>query len=137
MPPIAGSDDPYRRRREAGTASREDTRRRLLSAADRCFREQGYRATTVTAIAAGAGVSLQTLYLAWGSKAALFKAAAAAAAAPATPGSPDAWQAATLVELAEDARSSPGTRDYLAAVGRVVVRVVVRTARYRELYQEA
>src|SRR3954471_794498 len=108
MPPTARSDDPYRRRREAGTASRDDTRRRLLSAADSNFREHGYRATTVTAIAAGAGVSLQTLYLAWGSKAALFQAAAEAAAAdvPETPAGPDGWQSATLAELAGDAGST-------------------------------
>lgn len=41
---------------------------RLLEAAKTEFAEHGYAATTVTRLAATAGVSVQTLYLSWGSK---------------------------------------------------------------------
>lgn len=130
--------DRYRRRREAGELSRADTRRRLLTAADALFREQGYAATTVAAIAARAEVSLQTLYLAWGSKRALFRAAAAAAAAASDgPIEPDAWGPMIAAELAERAAGADSARAYLAAVARLFVGVVGRTARYRELYREA
>ena len=56
------------RQREAGAASRAETRRRLSVAAAELFAEGGYTASTVNGIARRAGVSLQTLYLAWGSK---------------------------------------------------------------------
>jgi len=62
------------RRREAGAASRAETRRRLLRAAGEEFAERGYHAATVTRIAERAGVTVQTLYLAWGSKRALLRA---------------------------------------------------------------
>lgn len=62
------------RRQEAGAASRAETRRRLLAAAAAEFAERGYVAATVTRIAARAGVTVQTLYLAWGSKRALLRA---------------------------------------------------------------
>ena len=133
----AAPRDPYRRRREAGAASREETRRRLLAAADELFRERGYRATTVTAIAEGAGVSLQTLYLAWGSKRALLNAAAGAAAmAMELPLGPDEWNATIRAELAEDAGEDTAGA-YLAAVGRLFVRVAERTAPYWRMYRQA
>lgn len=59
---------------QAGSASRVETRRRLLEAAGHEFAEGGYAAATVTRIAARAGVTVQTLYLAWGSKRALLRA---------------------------------------------------------------
>lgn len=62
------------RQREAGAAAREETRRRLLVAAGEEFEERGYTRATVTRIAARAGVTVQTLYLAWGSKRALLRA---------------------------------------------------------------
>ena len=63
----AGSD--YRtRQKKVGDALRRDTRSRILEAAKTEFAQHGYAATTVTRLAAAAGVSLQTLYLAWGSK---------------------------------------------------------------------
>ncbi|MCW2526186.1 MAG: TetR-family regulatory protein [Pseudonocardiales bacterium] len=62
------------RHREAAAASRAETRRRLLESAAREFAAGGYTAATVTRIAAGAGVTVQTLYLAWGSKRALLRA---------------------------------------------------------------
>lgn len=125
------SADPYQRRRAAGLASREDTRRRLLTAADALFRELGYPATTVTAIADRAGVSLQTLYLAWGAKSALFRAAAdAAAGASDLPLDPEAWHEVIRASLADDVAGDPSTRAYLAAVARLFVEVAGRTAPY-------
>jgi AcrR family transcriptional regulator len=62
------------RLREAGAASRAETRRLLLTAAATEFESVGYVAATVNRIAAGAGVTVQTLYLAWGSKRALLRA---------------------------------------------------------------
>ena len=62
------------RRRYESTLRREQaeaTRARILDAALERFRHDGYRATTVRAIADQAAVSVQTLYQAWGSKAAL------------------------------------------------------------------
>ncbi len=62
------------RNREAGAASRAETKRRLLEAAGEEFAERGYHAATVNRIASRAGVTVQTLYLAWGSKRALLRA---------------------------------------------------------------
>jgi AcrR family transcriptional regulator len=56
------------RQREAGEATRRETRRKLLLAARDEFAENGYRAATVAKIADRADVALQTLYHAWGSK---------------------------------------------------------------------
>jgi AcrR family transcriptional regulator len=62
------------RQREVGAASRRETRRRLLVAAGEEFAANGYANATVNRIAQRAGVTLQTLYLAWGSKRALLRA---------------------------------------------------------------
>ena len=62
------------RQQKVGDALRQDTRNRLLEAAAAEFPVHGYAATTVTRLAAAAGVSVQTLYLAWGSKRALLRA---------------------------------------------------------------
>src|ERR1700733_930397 len=61
------------RQKTVGQALREDTRNRLLQAAGEEFPVHGYAGTTVTRLAAAAGVSVQTLYLAWGSKRALLR----------------------------------------------------------------
>lgn len=61
------------RQKRVGDALRRDTRNRLLDAAELEFSANGYAATTVTRLAATAGVSVQTLYLAWGSKRALLR----------------------------------------------------------------
>ena len=66
-------------RRPAGRRRRGDaTCRRVVEAAARLFVEQGYAATTMQAIADAAGVHVQTLYLAFGTKAAVLAAAGAA-----------------------------------------------------------
>jgi AcrR family transcriptional regulator len=51
------------------------TKARIVDAATRLFIEHGYLETTVAAIASEAGVALQTLYLSFGSKVAILRAA--------------------------------------------------------------
>ena len=62
------------RQQVVGAASRRETKQRLLDAAVSEFESHGYTATPVSRIAATAGVTVQTLYLAWGSKRALLRA---------------------------------------------------------------
>ena len=62
------------RQREAGEATRRETRRRLLAAAKAEFAELGYAAATVIRIAERADVSVQTLYSNWGNKRNLLRA---------------------------------------------------------------
>lgn len=61
------------RQKKVGDALRLDTRNRILEAAVDEFSAHGYAGTTVTRLASAAGVSVQTLYLAWGSKRALLR----------------------------------------------------------------
>jgi AcrR family transcriptional regulator len=72
----AGQSRPRRvsRQREAGEATRRETRRRLLAAARAEFAERGYAAATVIRIAERADVSVQTLYSNWGNKRNLLRA---------------------------------------------------------------
>lgn len=67
------------RQREAGEATRRETRRRLLAAARAEFAERGYAAATVIRIAERAGVSVQSLYNLWGGKRNLLQAVMASA----------------------------------------------------------
>ncbi|MGO4255998.1 TetR/AcrR family transcriptional regulator [Marmoricola sp. RAF53] len=59
------------RRRERAESEREETRVKVVEAATRLFAEKGYTATTVSQIAQEAGVALQSVYKAAGSKAEL------------------------------------------------------------------
>ena len=68
MPP---QQNTVSRQQAVGSATRAETRRRLLVAAGEEFAGRGYKAATVGRIAQRAGVTVQTLYLAWGSKRAL------------------------------------------------------------------
>ena len=68
------SGEAISRQKRAGQAVRRRSRHRLVVAAGEVFAEQGYTGATVQAIAERAGVSLQTLYAAWGSKRALLRA---------------------------------------------------------------
>jgi AcrR family transcriptional regulator len=61
--------DSSRRRAQAAA-----TRRDILEAAQRLFVRQGYAATTMAAIAAEAGVSLKTVYLAFETKSGVLRA---------------------------------------------------------------
>ena len=127
--------DRYRRRREAGEASRTQTRQRLLAAADTLFRENGYAGTTIAAIAATAQVSVQTVYLAWGSKRELFQAAGKSIAAGSDqPIGAGEWNEEIFARLNAADDSAPV---YLAAVSRLFTQVAVRTARYRQLRLQA
>ena len=56
-------------------ARARETRRRVVAAALRLFVEHGYMPTTMAAIAQEAGVAVQTLYLAFGSKSRILSAA--------------------------------------------------------------
>jgi AcrR family transcriptional regulator len=62
------------RQKEAGEATRRETRRRLLAAAKMEFAERGYAAATVIRIAERADLSVQTLYSNWGNKRNLLRA---------------------------------------------------------------
>jgi AcrR family transcriptional regulator len=62
------------RQREAGEATRRETRRRLLAAAKAEFADRGYAAATVIRIAERADMSVQTLYSNWGNKRNLLRA---------------------------------------------------------------
>jgi AcrR family transcriptional regulator len=62
-----GYDSPLRREQA------RETQRRIVAAAYRLLLDQGYAATTMAAVAARAGVSPQTVYKAFGTKAALVK----------------------------------------------------------------
>jgi AcrR family transcriptional regulator len=65
-------------RRQAQAAQ---TRQDILDAAHQLFLERGYAGTTLAAIAQAAGVVVETIYRAYGSKAELFKAVVRAAVA--------------------------------------------------------
>jgi AcrR family transcriptional regulator len=54
-------------------AAARQTKQQLVDVAERLFLEAGYPDTTIAAIAAGAGVSAQTVYNIFGTKAALLK----------------------------------------------------------------
>ncbi len=54
--------------RPADEAQARQTRRTILTAAGKLFVDPGYAATPLTAVAAEAGVAIQTVYAAFGSK---------------------------------------------------------------------
>jgi AcrR family transcriptional regulator len=78
------SEDVKPRRRYDSTrrqAQAAQTRQDILDAAHRLFLDRGYAGTTLAAIATAAGVVVETIYRAYGSKAELFKAVVRAAVA--------------------------------------------------------
>jgi AcrR family transcriptional regulator len=78
------SEDVKPRRRYNSTrrqAQAAQTRQDILDAAHQLFLERGYAGTTLAAIAQTAGVVVETIYRAYGSKAELFKAVVRAAVA--------------------------------------------------------
>jgi AcrR family transcriptional regulator len=70
--------DPVKRRRAYNSELRSEqaaeTRRKILHAAQELFEREGYAATSMAAIAAAAGVSLKTVYLAFETKSGLLRA---------------------------------------------------------------
>jgi AcrR family transcriptional regulator len=87
------------------------TRRRILDAARDAFVARGYAGTTVRAIAAGAGVSVPTVELLFGTKAAVLKAAIDVAIAGDDEPVPVLDRAWTKL-----ARRAPGAEELLAVV---------------------
>jgi AcrR family transcriptional regulator len=73
-PPVANvkSSRPYDTSGRRARAHRN--REAILDAAERRFMDSGYGATTVATVAAGAGVSVETVYKAFGSKSGLVRA---------------------------------------------------------------
>ncbi len=69
MPPV--NREPPARRPTLREEHAAVTRRRILDAARHQFFEDGYAATTLKAVAAEAGVAVQTVYAVFGSKAAI------------------------------------------------------------------
>src|SRR5215471_14435238 len=114
----AGPQPPRARRvsrqKEAGEATRRETRRRLLAAAKAEFAERGYAAATVIRIAERADVSVQTLYSNWGNKRNLLRAVMESSVTgdedvPLVPGQPPAVITATI-----DPRDAADPRKVLA-----------------------
>lgn len=81
-------EDSISRQKRVGAIARAETNARLVEAAGAEFAQRGYVGATVARIAAGAGVTVQTLYLAAGSKRALLRQCLGAALS-ADPGYPD------------------------------------------------
>jgi len=75
-------------------ARRRATREKVLAGAGPLFAERGYREATMADLARAGGVSVQTLYLSFGSKAAVLEAVVDAAG----DGHPDGWPAALAAE---------------------------------------
>jgi AcrR family transcriptional regulator len=125
------------RQREAGAAARLETKRRLLAAAAEEFAAHGYSGATVSRIASRAGVTVQTLYLAWGSKRELLRAYLEAALS----GQPVVSAAAELPRLiaAELADADAGVRADLviARMVRLYCHIAQRAALAWQLYRDA
>ena len=115
------------RQKRVGEVLRQDTRNRLLQAAGEEFPVRGYAGTTVTRLAAAAGVSVQTLYLAWGSKRALLRGYMENALSGGT-GSP---------EDADRRFAGLPPRERLAELAALVTEVAERAATGWSLYRDA
>jgi AcrR family transcriptional regulator len=124
------------RQKRAGQAVRERSRQRLVVAAGEVFAEQGYTGATVQAIAKRAGVSLQTLYAAWGSKRALLRAHLEfTMTGSATAVSEDRWGAQVRAEVRADTDPDPVAR--LRALAAVFRSVAERVGPVWRLYRDA
>lgn len=115
------------RQKKVGEALRHDTRNRLLQAAEVEFAAHGYSGTTVARLAAAAGVSVQTLYLAWGSKRELLR------------GYMERLLAGSAGSPEDAARRFEGMppRERLAALADLVAEVADRAAIGWRLYRDA
>ncbi len=132
------STRPVTRQKEAGEASRAETSRRLLQAASQLFAERGYAGSTVSAIAERAEVSLQTLYLAWGSKRALLRAyLEEAMTGSSTAVTEGRWvgQARSMVDDAASGGTDP--QNVLRGVAHTFRTVAERAALAWKLYRDA
>lgn len=113
-------------------AERDATRQRVVAAARELFLERGYTATTVGDIARAAGVALQSVYNAGGSKAELLHLVVDAAVAGDT-------QDVMLVQRPEFARVAhePDPRRQVAMVAGLIARTMQRLAPVWRAYREA
>jgi AcrR family transcriptional regulator len=125
-PHAAGPSDRSRQKR-VGEALREDTRNRLLEAAADEFTRRGYAGATVAQLAATAGVSVQTLYLAWGNKRGLLR-GYMEHALTGGPGSPE--------DAAERFAGLP-PRKRLSELAALVTEIAERAATGWRLYRDA
>ncbi|QMU76852.1 TetR/AcrR family transcriptional regulator [Streptacidiphilus sp. PB12-B1b] len=125
-----------KRQREAGEAARRETKRQLLVAATEVFPRRGYAATPVSAVAEHAGVSVQTLYLAWGSKRELFTASVLAQLTGNGELEEPAWRR-TLLEQLTAARQGDTLRDHCAALAAVFCTIAQRAAPAWKLIRDA
>ena len=80
-------------RKRAGAARAEATRAKVVAAAGPLFVERGYLDTTMAELAVAAGVAVQTLYLSFGSKAAVLRAVWEAGGLDHLPGWPEVLRA--------------------------------------------
>jgi AcrR family transcriptional regulator len=115
------------RQKTVGDALRRDTRNRILLAAESEFTERGYSGSTVTRLAAAAGVSVQTLYLAWGSKRELLRGYMEGALAGDADSPADA--AARFTAL--------GPRERLVELANLLAEIASRAATGWNLYRDA
>lgn len=142
-PTTSGQATPSKRRstsrqREAGAASRAETQRLLVVAAGELFVERGYSGATVSAIAERAGVSLQTLYLAWGSKRQLLRAFMEQGLS----GSPTAisdstWADTARARVLANLPDDPDPQTYLRVLARFFRSTAERAALGWQLYRDA
>ena len=120
------------KRLERADAEREATRERVVRAATALFLEQGYRATTVGDIANKAGVALQSVYNAGGSKVELLHRVVDAAVAGDT-------QDVMLVDRPEFAaiRDEPDPARQVTMFAEVIATTMERLAPVWRAYREA
>lgn len=127
------------RQQVVGAASRRETKQRLLDAAVSEFESHGYTATPVSRIAATAGVTVQTLYLAWGSKRALLRAylspRSPTARMPQGTSPQDSWIKAPNTSSPNSQRFSSRLRADPPPAGNSIERPRSRTARSQPIGQ--
>jgi AcrR family transcriptional regulator len=115
------------RQRVVGAVQRDQTRARLQQAAAEEFLEHGYSAATVSRIASRAGVSVQTLYLAWGSKRELLRAYLQAGLTGGTGG----------ITSVADGFAGRSPREVVDGLAAVVARIGASAGSGWELYRDA
>ena len=124
VPPTAPRGKPPRSYRSPQrTEQAQHTRERIIAAATEQFAATGYAATTIRAVAAAAGVSIPSIELAFGTKAALLKTAIDVAIA-----GDDAPVPVLDRDWAARAQTTADARKFLVAVGRAVRPAMSRSA---------
>ena len=118
--------DSSRRRRDA-----QRTRRQVLERAGALFFEHGFAGTTMAAIAASAGVSVELLYAEWGSKAGIVEALLRSALRGEEDGPPLERGPAV-----EEIRAAPTARGALERYGGMLARILPRLAPMLRLLRE-